>query len=350
MDELQLNVPLLRRRVPNLTVAARSVGLRPATVSDLCTGKIPLGRAEVRTLVALANLAGCSLDELVIRGAGVGMIETGIKVLDLFAPLVRGGTVGLVARPGVGQMVLLMELLRRLRKRGFATFVWAPEPHPDLQEVLNEADGYAVTLPEVLKQVAALREERDVLVVADRRAVLSGELLTLREQLQEPGTRPVTFALVDALGEAPEEDLPYGPLETLWRFDPDLAARKLWPAIDPVISTSTLLEGAQLETAHLTIQQRARKLLRRYRETQALVRVRGPSWLQDGEAVAYRRGERLEAFLTQPLYVAEPFMQKAGEYLTLPDTIESVRRMLDGAADELKVEDLKYVGRLPSTI
>ena len=70
-EELQLNVPLLRRRVPNLTTAAREAGLRAATVSNLCTGKIPVGRAEVRTLVALANLAGCSLDELIIRGSVV---------------------------------------------------------------------------------------------------------------------------------------------------------------------------------------------------------------------------------------------------------------------------------------
>lgn len=120
-EELQLNVPLLRRRVPNLTTAAREAGLRAATVSNLCTGKIPVGRAEVRTLVALASLAGCSLDELIIRGSGVRMIETGVKALDLLAPVVRGGTVGFVARPNMGQLVMLAELMLRMKKRGFAT-------------------------------------------------------------------------------------------------------------------------------------------------------------------------------------------------------------------------------------
>lgn len=347
LDDLQLNVPLLRRRVTNLTVAARSVGLRPATVSDLCNGKIPLGRAEVRTLVALATLAGCTLDELVLRGPGAGMIETGIKVLDLFAPLVRGGTVGLVARPGVGQMVLLTELFRRLRRRSFATLLWAPQPHQDLRDAANEADVTATTVDAVHGQVKALGEGQDVLVGVDRAALLSGDLQALRDRLQEPGARPVTFALVDALGEAPDEEVPYGPLDTLWRFDPDLAARGLYPAIDPVISTSTLLEGAQLETAHLTLQQRARKLLRRYRETHALVRVKGAGWLPDSEQATYRRGQRLEAFLTQPLYVAEPFRQQPGEWLSLPDTVDAVRRILDGAADELDVEALTFVGRLP---
>src|SRR5437868_6540969 len=99
---LQLNVPLLKRRVPNLSAAARSAGLRPATVSDRCTGKIPLARAEVRTLVGLAAVAGCSLDDLVLRGTQTGMLETGIKPVDLLAPLVRGGVAGLIARQGVG--------------------------------------------------------------------------------------------------------------------------------------------------------------------------------------------------------------------------------------------------------
>lgn len=115
-DSLRLNVALLRRKVPNLTTAARSVGLRPATVSNLCTGKIPVGRAEVRTLVALATLAECSLDELILRGEKVEMIETGIKTLDLFAPLAKNGTVGLVARPGMGQLVILAELFYKMKK------------------------------------------------------------------------------------------------------------------------------------------------------------------------------------------------------------------------------------------
>src|SRR5579884_1702505 len=128
-ETLELNVPLLKRRVPNLTASAKSAGLRSATVSDLTTGKIPVGRAEVRTLVALAELAGCSLDELVLRGSRASLIETGIKVIDLFAPLPRGGTAGLLTLlQGLGQMVTLSELLRSLAsRRGFAPVVWLPE-------------------------------------------------------------------------------------------------------------------------------------------------------------------------------------------------------------------------------
>jgi F-type H+-transporting ATPase subunit beta len=350
-DDLQLNVPLLRRRVPNLTVAARSVGLRPATVSDLCNGKIPVGRAEIRTLVALASLAGCTLDELVLRGAGVGLIETGIKVLDLFAPLVRGGTAGLVARQGVGQFVILAELLRRLRQRGFATVLWVPAgPAPDVKSALDEAEASGQTRDEVADLVSRMRAERDVILAADRSAVVNGDLQALREQLQEAGARPVTYLLVDASGEAPDEDVPYGPLETLWRFDVDMFLRRIYPAVNPVLSTSTMLEGLQLEATHLTVQQRARKLLRRYYELRSLVNVRGPEGLPAAELPGYGRGERLEAFLTQPLYVAEPFTKVPGEWVTLPDAIESVRRILDGAADELDVASLRLQGRFPSVV
>ncbi|HWI63594.1 MAG TPA: hypothetical protein VNT75_17305 [Symbiobacteriaceae bacterium] len=348
-DDILLNVPLLRRRVPNLTVAARTVGLRPATVSDLCTGKIPLGRAEVRTLVALASLAGCTLDELVVQGAGIGLIETGIKVWDLFAPLVRGGTVGLVARQGQGQMVALAELMHRLRRLHFAVVLWSPGDafrglDPDLA---GEADVVCTTLADVRQQVSTLRAERDVFVVTERETVVTGDLVVLREQLREPGARPVTFALVDARGEAPDEDTPFGPLETLWRFDMDLMARRILPAVDPVTSTSTLLEGAQLEASHLTVQQRARKLLRRYREWRQVVAAAGMERLPAAELPGYRRGERLEAFLAQPFYVVENWTKLNGQWVTLADTIDSVRRILDGAADDMEVTDIKLLGRLP---
>ncbi|WP_199621075.1 ATP synthase beta subunit C-terminal domain-containing protein [Paenibacillus alkalitolerans] len=347
-DDIQLNVALLRRRVPNLTAAARAAGLRPATVSNLCTGKIPLSRAEVRTLATLAFLAGCTLDELVIKGNGAGMMETGIKALDLLAPIVRGGTVGLVARPGMGQLVLQAELLHRMRKRGFATVFWKPqETAPDIEGVEAEAETVCDTMEEVYAQISAAREERDVLLAADRSVVLSGELLALRERLQEAGTRPVTIVLADSRGEAPEQEAPYGPLDTLLQFDMDMAVRRMYPAVDPVVSTSTVLEGAHLEAVHQAIQQNARKLLRRYRELRPLVNVRGLDHLSEADAATYRRGERLEAFLTQPFYVAEPYTDIPGEWLPLQETLDGVRRVIEGAADGLDPGELTYIGKLP---
>ncbi|WP_127580255.1 hypothetical protein [Paenibacillus koleovorans] len=345
-DDLQLNVPLLRRRVPNLTSTARAAGLRPATVSNLCTGKIPIGRAEVRTLATLAMLAGCTLDELLIRGGGAGMLETGIKCLDLFAPLVRGGAVGLVARPGMGQLALLTELMLRLKGRETATVFWVPANRAKgVDEAAQEAERACESLQETFEAVVSLREERDVLLAADRETVLSGEWFELRERLQLAGARHVTLLLVDTRGEAVDEEAPYGPLDTLWRFDMGLIARGMYPAIDPVASTSILSEGAQLDTVHLALQQRARKCLRRYRELRTLVEARGIE-PPEHERQRYRTGERLEAFLTQPFYLAEPFTGRKGVTVPLADTLGGVRRILEGAADEMEPQALLYSGRL----
>lgn len=347
MDDLQLNVSLLRRRVPNLTTAAKNIGLRPATVSNLCTGKIPIGRAEVRTLALLASLAGCSLDELILRGGAIGMIETGVKVLDVFSPLVRGGTIGCVARPGMGQLVLLAELFLRTKQRGFFTVFWLPEgEYVGVSDASAQADIVCHTEDEVFEQIEIHGHDVDVLLGADRTVVLSGELMSLKDRLNEAGTRPVTMVLVDTEGNGVDEEAPYGPLDTLLRFDVELTGRGYYPAVDPVISTSTLLEGAQLEATHFAVQQRARRMLRRYRELRALAQARGVDKIPASELGIFQRGERLEAFLTQPFYVAEAFTQKPGAWLSLYDSLDSIRRIVDGAADEIAVPDLMYSGRL----
>jgi F-type H+-transporting ATPase subunit beta len=347
MENLRLNVALLRRRVPNLTSAARSVGLRPATVSNLCTGKIPVGRSEVRTLVALASLAECSLDELIIRGEMVEMIETGIKTIDLFAPLAKGGTNGLVARPGMGQLVILAELFHRLKKVGYSTILLKPEgEHPELKDVLDDVEVVSQSIEEVYEAIAQTSKNKDIVFAADRSHVVTGEIYRLQEKLQDVGIDSVTTFLVDLKGEVVDEDLPYGPLETLWQFDADLAARYKYPAVNPIYSTSSVLEGAHLDQVHLTVQQRAKKLLRRYRELRSLVNTNGVDKLPSSEIQTYKRGERLEAYLTQPFYVAEAFTGKKGESVNLQDTLNDVRKILDGSTDSNDVEQLNYIGRL----
>lgn len=347
MEDLRLNVALLRRRVPNLTSAAKSVGLRPATVSNLCTGKIPIGRSEVRTLVALADLAECSLDELILRGEKIDMIETKIKVLDLFAPLAKGGTIGLVARPGMGQVVVLAELFYRLKNEGFITALLMPETESkELNDILEYVDIVANTIDEAYEQMAVRGKDFEVIFASDRSHVVTGKIHDLQQRLQDVGIDSVTTILLDLRGEAVDEDLPYGPLETLLQFDADLSARFKFPAVNPIYSTSSVLEGAHLDQQHLSIQQRAQKLLRRYRELRSLVNVNGLQSLPPSEIQTFKRGERLEAYLTQPFFVAEPFTGKKGELVELADTLQDVRKILDGVTDSQEVDELNYVGKL----
>lgn len=347
MDELHLNVALLRARVPNLTVAARTAGLRPATVSNLCTGKIPVGKAEVRTLAMLADLAGCTMDELIIRGKPLEMLETGIKVLDLLAPVVKGGMVGLVARPGTGQMALLAELINRFRKKDFATIFWKPSEHTaGVDELLQESEDVCLTAEEIFGRIVHHAERRDVILGADRSMVLSGEMDDMKEKLKSLGVRPVTTLLVDVSGDAVDEEMPYGPLDTFLRFDTELTTRRLFPAIDPIVSTSVLLEGSQLEPQHLSIQQQARKLMRRYRELRPLVQFRGAAKLPETDQLLYLRGERMEAYLSQPFYIAEPYTKKKAEWIPFHEMLEDVRIILDGGADHVSIDELYFTGRL----
>lgn len=346
LDNIHLNVPLLRRKVPNLTAKARSIGLRPATVSNLCTGKIPIGRAEVRTLVALATMAECSLDDLIIRGEKMEMVKTGIKTLDVFAPLAKGGTVGLVARFGMGQLVVLAEMFHRLKLKDFTTVLLIPSgDYPEIKDIYGEVDVQVYSVDEAYEQIVVLGREKDIAFAADRSNVLTGDIHQLQERLNSVGVTVTTF-LVDLKGEAVDEDLPYGPLETLWQFDADLAARQKYPAVNPIYSTSSILEGGHLEQNHLAVQQWAQKVLRRYRELRSLVTVSGMEKLPNAEVDTYRRGERLEAYLTQPFYVAEEFTGKNGEDVELKDTLEDISKILNGQMDSLDVEKMNFIGKL----
>jgi F-type H+/Na+-transporting ATPase subunit beta len=342
MDNLKLNVDLLRQRVPNLTVAAAASGLRPATVSNLCTGKVPLARAEVRTLVALADLAECSLDELIIRGGAAEMLETGIKVIDLFAPLTRGGLTGFVARPGMGQLVVLAEIFHRMNLNGWQTVFLKPkEETAGIEEVLNETKLVCSSVKEAFEKVSPMVKQ-NVFLAADRQTVLTGEIYTLLDNLREKGISPTTL-LVDTRGEAMDEQEPYGPLDTLWQFDAELASRRIYPAINPLYSASVLIEGATLDKSHLQAQQQAKKLLRRYRELRFIGIDRIPAAL---EREIFQRGLRLEAYFSQPFLVAEEFTKLPGESVPLQKTISDVQRILNGELDHVSVEALSYIGDL----
>jgi F-type H+-transporting ATPase subunit beta len=347
MESIRLNVPLLRKRVKNLTSAARSAGLRPATVSNLCTGKIPVGRAEVRTIVALASLANCSLDELILRGETVKMIETKIKTIDLFAPIVKGGTIGLVARPGMGQLVVLAELLYRLKQDGYKTVLLKPqEKHPDLTALMQDVDFVVDSIDQAHEKISELSDHDDVIFTADRSHILTGELYDLQDQLDHSHKHSVTTFLLDLKGESVDESLPYGPLETLWQFDADLSARHKYPAINPIQSTSSIVEGANLEENHFLLQYKAQKLLRRYRELRSIVNVNGVKGIPASEMEAYNRGERLEAYLTQPFYVAESLTGQKGQSVPLADTLKDVQKIIDGELDSKDVPALTFIGSL----
>ncbi|RLQ96223.1 P-loop NTPase family protein [Falsibacillus albus] len=351
MNQLKLNVSLLRRKVPNLTSAAKTVGLRPATVSNLCTGKIPIERAEVRTLAALAELAKCSLDELLIKSKDGEMIETGIKIIDFFAPIVKGGNIGCVARPGMGQLVVLGEVLTRVDKKETCTIAYFQnENGPGIDDVLHAAEIICQTMDDVFQEAVSEGKKRDIFLAMDRSVIESGEYFSLQEKLEEQNIQPVTFFLADPRGEAVDENEPYGPLESLWQFDAELISRRYYPAINPIYSTSTILEGSYVDQHHMILQQKAKKLLRRYRELRFLISANTNANLSQDDKEIFERGQRLEAYFTQAFYVAEEFTKIKGTNVHLKDVLYDVQRILNGDTDHAKVDKLMYIASLPEKI
>ncbi|OZM55999.1 hypothetical protein CIB95_14230 [Lottiidibacillus patelloidae] len=347
MDDIKLNVALLKRKVPNITSAAKAVGLRPATVSNLTTGKIPIERAEVKTLVALAELADCSLDELIIRGQGGEIIETGIKLIDVFAPIVKGGTVGFVARPAMGQLVVLGEIFHRMRQDKFVT-VWVKPKEASLgvEDVENEAEYVCKSLDEAYDYIKNIGKKKEVLLGADRTTVLTGEIYSFQEKLQASNLQPITTFLVDPRGDAVDEEEPYGPLDTLLQFDAELVSRRIYPAINPVLSTSIALEGAHVDKIHMDTQQKAKKLLRRYRELRFLINAFGMEKLSEQDKKTFYRGVRLEAYLTQPFFIAEPITNQKGEVTPLQSALQDLNNIMNGNLDNADPNELLYIGQL----
>lgn len=342
MEEIRLNCALLRKRVPNLTAAAKEAGIRPATVSNLCTGKIDLGKAEVKTLVGLAKLANCTVDELIIRGEKMKMIETQIKALDFFAPLVEGGTTGIVARPGMGQVVIVAELLHRFKERNVKTVYLLPkDSRPELEGTVELADKMVGSVAEALEAIKQYGDQ--VMLVTDKGRIDSGELFEMQDQL---GERSVTTLLIDLSGEVVDDDFPFGPLETLWQLDADLAARHQYPALSPLHSASSILEEADASERHMQLRQRAQKTLRRYRELRSIVAAHGMERIQQGELETYQRGERMEAYFTQPFFVAEEFTGQTATSVPLERVLNDVEAILSGQADSREVSELQYSGAL----
>ncbi|MBM7693752.1 F0F1-type ATP synthase beta subunit [Peribacillus deserti] len=244
-------------------------------------------------------------------------------------------------------MEQLVEFFYRLNKEGYQIILSKPEgEHPEINDITDNVDAVVESIEQVNQQITALGENRHVIFTADRSSLLNGGIYELQKQLQHSKVQSIITFLLDLKGESVGKELPFGPLETVWKFDPYLSARHQYPAVNPIHSTSALLINANLGQNHISIQQRARKLLIRYRELCSTVNERGLNSIPASDIETFNRGERLEAYLTQPFYVAEPFTGKKGESVNLQNTLTDVQKILNGETDKEDIEALTYIGSL----
>jgi F-type H+-transporting ATPase subunit beta len=321
-------------------------------------------------------------------------LETGIKVIDLLAPLARGGKAGLIGGAGVGKTVLLQELIRTMNHThgGVAVFAGVGERTREgndlwleMQETgvlpgcilvfgqMNDVPGSrfrvaltALTMAEYFRDV----RHSEVIFLVDNvfryvqagsevsgllgrlpsevgyQPTLADDLAAFEERIASAGGAAITS--VQAV-YVPADDLTdpavaqtFAHLDACIVLARSQAAQGLYPAVDPLASTSRLLDPVHVGQRHYAIALRVKETIERYRELQDIIAMLGMEELSAEDQRAVRRARRLERFLTQPLFVTEAFTGHSGRHVPLEKTIAGCEAILAGAFDD-KDEGMLYM-------
>jgi F-type H+-transporting ATPase subunit beta len=323
-------------------------------------------------------------------------LETGIKVIDLLAPVGRAGTTGIIGGAGVGKTILLQELMRTMthQQDGVVVFGGVGERTREGNDLwlemgengalaksvmvfgqMSESPGIrfrviltALTMAEFFRDV----EHKDVIFLIDnilRYLQAGGEVSGLLGRLpSEMGYQPTlaydlagleariatgnwaSITSVQAI-YVPADDLTdpavaqtFQHLDSSVLLSRDRAARGLYPAVDPLASSSRLLDPAHIGDRHYQIAMRVKQTFERYREVQDIISMLGTEELQRQDQEMVRRARRLERFLTQPLFTTESFTGQPGQYVALEDTLAGCEAILGGEFDAVDERLLYMIG------
>jgi len=314
------------------------------------------------------------------------MFETGIKVIDLLAPYAKGGKVGLFGGAGVGKTVLIQELIHNLAKEhgGLSAFCGVGERSREGNDLwlemkesgvidktmlvfgqMNEPPGARMRVAlSGLTMAEHFRDEgQDVLLFIDNifRFVQAGSevsallgrmpsqvgyqptLETEMGQLQEriTSTKTGSVTSVQAI-YVPADDLTdpapasvFAHLNATTVLSRSISEKGIYPAVDPLDSTSTILKADILGEDHFRVANRVKEVLQRYKELQDIIAILGIDELSDEDKLTVQRARRIERFLSQPFHVAEQFTGTPGAYVPIAETIRGFEEILDGKHDEV---------------
>lgn len=324
----------------------------------------------------LADTTPVSLVSLTARTTGQHrankVFETGIKVIDLLAPMAQGGVSGILADAGVGQQVIVEEITQHITSRNSKSAMIClsmDESSYKTSELMNviheggleshmvmifeqttDSDAEVQRLAQAGLTVAAYFQAQGyaTLLMADRQVTTHGELAGM----DTFGIVAAQQAIMTMLLGTADDYRRYRQNGVLNKLDEylfcnrELFKRRIYPAIDPLQSSSHLLDNGLLSPAHRRVAQQTRQLLQRYHELRESVASDGESRLSDEDRQVYRRGQRVEQFLTQPFVVAEPYTDIPGEYVTLDDTIRSFEALLSGQYDDMPEQHFWMVGTI----
>ena len=331
----------------------------------------------------------------------VEIFETGIKVIDLLAPYVKGGKVGLFGGAGVGKTVLIQELIRNIAEEheGLSVFAGVGERTREGNDLwlemtesgviektalvfgqMNEPPGARLRVGlSGLTMAEYFREEgQDVLLFIDNifRFVQAGSevsallgrmpsavgyqptLATEMGQLQEriTSTRKGSVTSVQAI-YVPADDLTDpAPANTFAHLDAttvlsrSIAEQAIYPAVDPLDSFSRALQPDIVGDEHYETATRVQEILQRYRELQDIIAILGMDELSDEDKLAVQRARKVQRFLSQPFFVAEAFTGTEGKYVRLADTIRGFRDIIEGKHDDLPEQAFYMVGTIEEAV
>ncbi len=342
-----------------------------------------------------------SAPKLEDQAAGTEILETGIKVIDLIMPIVKGGKVGLFGGAGVGKTVTLMELIRNIavEHSGYSVFAGVGERTREgndfyhemaeggvLDKValvygqMNEPPGCRVRVALTgLTMAEHFRDEgRDVLMFIDNiyRYTLAGtevsallgrmpsavgyqptlaeEMGVLQERITSTKTGSITsfqavYVPADDLTD-PSPATTFAHLDATLVLSRQIAELGIYPAVDPLDSTSRILDPNIVGQEHYEVARAVQGVLQRYKELKDIIAILGMDELSEEDKLSVSRARKIQRFLSQPFFVAEVFTGSPGKYVSLKDTISSFKGIVEGEYDHLPEQAFYMVGSIEEAV
>ncbi len=330
------------------------------------------------------------------------MFETGIKVIDLLEPYSKGGKTGLFGGAGVGKTVVIMELIHNIAMQhgGYSVFagvgertregndLWLEMKESGVLEKTSLVFGQMNEPPGARLRVALtgltiaeyFREEegRDVLLFIDnifRFTQAGSEVSALLGRMPSAvGYQPNLATEMGALQEritstdkgsitsvqaiyVPADDLTdpapaavFAHLDATTVLSRQISELGIYPAVDPLDSTSRILEPGVVGEEHYNVAKNCKEILQQYKDLQDIINILGMDELSDEDKTVVRRARRIQRFFSQPFHVAEQFTGIAGKYVKLEDTIRGFKAIIDGEYDDLPEQAFMYVGTIEEAV
>jgi F-type H+-transporting ATPase subunit beta len=383
------------------TGAPISVPVGPATlgrIMDVLGRPIdeagPIATEERRSI----HQAAPKFDEL---SPSVDLLETGIKVIDLVCPFAKGGKVGLFGGAGVGKTVNMMELINNIAKlhAGLSVFAGVGERTREGNDFYHEMkdsnvlDKVAMVFGQMneppgnrlrvaltgLSMAERFRDEgRDILFFVDNiyrytlagtevsallgrmpsavgyQPTLADEMGRLQERITSTKTGSITsiqavYVPADDLTD-PSPATTFQHLDSTVVLSRDIAALGIYPAVDPLDSTSRQLDPLVVGSEHYAVARGVQTTLQRYKELRDIIAILGMDELSPEDKQAVARARKIQRFLSQPFHVAEVFTGSPGKYVTLKETIRGFKMIVDGELDHLPEQAFYMVGTIDEAI